>query len=91
MSHVDPRVAAMATALPSASALELKGVVEIEWDGNAEVHGHVLNILSPVCGMSSQLLHLKEKTQKYLLLSWKFFQCKNTGFSFKVLCRGNQT
>lgn len=51
----------MPATLPSASALELKGVVEIEWDGNTEVHGHVLNVLSPVCGVRSQLLHLKEK------------------------------
>lgn len=51
------------TAVPLSSAppLELKGVVEIQWDWNTEVHGHVLDVLSPVCGMSSQLLHLEEK------------------------------
>lgn len=47
-------------ALPSASPLKLKGVIEIQWNGNTEVHRHVLDVLSPVCGVSSQLLHLKE-------------------------------
>lgn len=54
-------VAVTAVALSSASPLDLKGVVEIQWHWNSEVHGHVLDVLGPVCGMSSQLLHLEEK------------------------------
>lgn len=41
-------VAVMAVTLPSTSPLELKGVVEIQWHRNTEVHGHVLDVLSPV-------------------------------------------
>lgn len=41
-------------------ALELEGVVKVKVQGhwNAEVHGHVLDVLCPVCGIGSQLLHL---------------------------------
>lgn len=39
-------------------ALELEGVVQVQRDWNAEVHGHVLDVLCPVCGIRSQLLHL---------------------------------
>ena len=52
-----PTDAAPLAAFP-APALQEERVVELEGVGDAEVHGHVLDVLGPVCGMGSQLLHL---------------------------------
>lgn len=50
--------AAPLTAFPT-PALQEERVIELEGVGDAEVHGHVLDVLGPVCGMGSQLLHLR--------------------------------
>lgn len=50
--------AAPLAAFP-APALQEERVVELQGVGDAEVHGHVLDVLGPVCGMGSQLLHLR--------------------------------
>lgn len=47
-----------------APALQEEGVVEFQRVRDAEVHGHVLDVLSPVCSVGPQLLHLRVRERE---------------------------
>ncbi len=58
-----PADAATLAAFP-APALQEERVVELQRVWDAEVHGHVLDVLGPVCSVGPQLLHLSVRTEK---------------------------
>ena len=62
-SIAPPADAAALTAFPAA-ALQEERVVELQRVRDAEVHGHVLDVLGPICSVGPQLLHLRESEKR---------------------------
>lgn len=49
------------SAVAALSPTTFEGVIDFSW--NAKIHRHILDVLSPVGGVSSKFLHLKEEDE----------------------------
>lgn len=52
---------ATGTMVAAPSSMSLEGIIDFSRD--AEIHRHVLDVLSPVSGVGSQFLHLRGKDE----------------------------